>query len=293
MKIFNKIFVLTALAAYMMLPVIVKAEMPKGAHYNLNIIGVENAKKSKMTGSNRHTIFVPLVTKSKGVKSVNNNVEIHTQIWLMPGEDFKVCDGNGFDLAYACDGNELGPWDTCAWIDTDPEPGNEVWEYQCGVISQKEGAVFQLPCNNYLTDDQEDLLPCEAEHPSASYEVWARTLGKPGGSVVIHTCATIQDELQCSTENYAESRMRGRSTWADVTDELTSAVVDYCTVWTENIGGAGDPATYDPKDGDLCTDYDTTRIALFAGDTEDWFWNYVNDGLRLLQLRFYERPAAQ
>ena len=101
---------------------------PTGAHYNLNIIGVENAKKSMMTGSNRHTIFVPLVTKGKGVKSVKNgetddgtdfkipDVEIHTQIWLMPGEDFRVCDGNGFDLAYGCDDNPLGDWDTCAYI---------------------------------------------------------------------------------------------------------------------------------------------------------------------------------
>jgi len=33
---------------------------------------------------------------------------------------------------------------------------------------------------------------------------------------------------------------------------------------------------------------DWTRIALFAGNTQDWFWNYDNNGLRLAQLRFYE-----
>ena len=36
---------------------------PSGAHYNLNIIGVENPKNSDMTGSNRHTIFVPLTSR--------------------------------------------------------------------------------------------------------------------------------------------------------------------------------------------------------------------------------------
>ena len=150
---------------------------PKGAHYNLNIIGVENPKNSTMTNSNRHTIFVPLVTRGKGVKSVKNgedpgtgedfkipDVEIHTQIWLMPGEDFRVCDGNGFDLAYGCDDNPLGNWDTCAYV-------NDV--YTCGVISQKDGAVFELPCNNNISDDKEELVPCDAAKPSADYEVWA------------------------------------------------------------------------------------------------------------------------
>ena len=35
-------------------------------------------------------------------------------------------------------------------------------------------------------------------------------------------------------------------------------------------------------------DVDWTRIALFAGNTQDWFWNFDNNGLRLAQLRFFE-----
>ena len=35
---------------------------PSGAHYDLNIIGVTNGKNPPLTGSNRHTIFVPLVS---------------------------------------------------------------------------------------------------------------------------------------------------------------------------------------------------------------------------------------
>src|SRR3989441_7632196 len=35
---------------------------PSGAHYDLNIIGVTKAKAPSMNGSNRHTIFVPLVS---------------------------------------------------------------------------------------------------------------------------------------------------------------------------------------------------------------------------------------
>jgi hypothetical protein len=85
---------------------------PKGTHYNLNIIGVENPKNDPMTGSDRHTIFVALGSKSSAVTS---------KIYLTPG-DFQVCDGNAFDAAYNCAGTQV----------------------------QSQGAVFQLPCNTNI-----------------------------------------------------------------------------------------------------------------------------------------------
>jgi hypothetical protein len=248
---------------------------PSGAHYNLNIIGVENPKNSTMTNSNRHTIFVPLKTTGKGVKSVKAgydgdedfkvpDMEIHTQIWLMPGEDFRVCDGNGFDLAYGCDDNPLGDWDTCAYVND---------EYICGVISKKQGAVFELPCNNNITDDDTDtFVPCDAAVPSAEYEVWSRALGKPNGTYQMTTCATLSGDLMCSTEREVKSRTKGRTLYADVTDELGSMVVDVCVDLVDNV----------------CLAWETMRISLFSGDTKDWFWNYANDGVRLVQLRFYD-----
>src|SRR5438045_3461513 len=88
---------------------------PNGAHYNLNIIGVENPKTTTLTGSDRHTIFVALGTKKDAVTS---------NIYLTPG-DFQVCDGNGFDAAYNCAGTQV----------------------------QSQGAVFQLPCNTNIPAD--------------------------------------------------------------------------------------------------------------------------------------------
>src|SRR5437762_3195471 len=64
---------------------------PSGAHYNLNIIGVDNPKTSTMSSSDRHTIFVGLGTKKPAAP-------VTTDIWLTPGA-FDVCDGNGFDAA--------------------------------------------------------------------------------------------------------------------------------------------------------------------------------------------------
>jgi len=255
---------------------------PTGAHYNLNIIGVEKGKESNMTGSNRHTIFMPLVTKSKGIRSRDpagdggGAVEIHSQIWLTPGDRFRVCDGNGFDLAYGCPDNAFTfdpDWNGTAdcWV-------GGVWE-ECEIgeiASRKEGAVFELPCNNSITDDQVGFIECDFDLPQSSYTVWARALGSPKNEpmVSLTTCATVQDELQCSTENVVKTRTKGKSSFTNVTDELTSAVVDYCTL-------------VDATTGD-CLVWETTRIALFSGETEDWFWNYVNNGVRLLQLRFYE-----
>lgn len=194
---------------------------PKGAHYNLNIIGVENPKNSTLTDSNRHTIFVAL-----------RNGDTPSRIYLTQG-DFAVCDGNAFDEAYSCDGTRI----------------------------QSQGAVFQLPCNTNVPAD----IGCVAGTVQAAYEVWARALGQPGGGATMTTCAfdPLLGEEVCSTENVILSRNKGKSTFSNVTNQLTSLVAD--------IDGDGD----------------TERVALFAGGLEDFVWQYQNSGLRLAQLRFY------
>ncbi len=122
--------------------------------------------------------------------------------------------------------------------------------------------MFQLPCNTNVPAD----ITCVAGTVSASYEVWARALGKPGGSATITTCATdpTTSEVVCSTENVMLVRGKGKQTFTDVTNQLTSIVVSF--------------------DGGLTYQ----RVALFAGGLQDFFWQYANSGLRLLQLRFYQ-----
>jgi hypothetical protein len=88
----------------------------------------------------------------------------------------------------------------------------------------------------------------------------------------VTTCATVQGEIECSLENTVQTRTTGKSSFTEVTNELPSLLVDYCM-------------QYD-MDGSCLTE-SLTRVALFAGDTEDWFWNYDTNGLRLAQLRFY------
>jgi len=236
----------TALAAIalLLLPSLLPAQNLKlsGPHFNLNIIGVEKGKNADMRNSDRHTIFVPL----------NNSDGIGTKIYLVPGSDFAVCDGNGFDEAVDCAGNYKGT-----------------------------GAVFMLPCNTNIPNDQQSFVPCDQSlydaAQVASYSVYARALGQPGGQATLTTCATdtFDGSIVCSTESAVIARpyKGGTPQWKDVTNALSSIVT-----------------CYDPAYGyglDACATGKTVRVALFSGGLIDWFWNYYNKGLRLAQIRFY------
>lgn len=169
---------------------------PSGPHFNLNIIGVPKGKTEPMINVDRHTIFVALG---------DNNYSVKSSIYLMPGNSFAVCDGNAFDKAYDCNGNEI--------------------------FSQ--GASFQLPCNTNLPDcgssnNNPCLVACSETYPSASYMVWARQLGQPNHQAIITTCATDTgtNEVVCSTESTFTVlyRSKGKQDFQNVTSLLTSLV---------------------------------------------------------------------
>lgn len=99
-----------------------------------------------------------------------------------------------------------------------------------------------------------------------SYSVFARALGKPGGSARIVTCATdpVTMEEVCSTLSYIAVRNSGKSSFTNVSAELLFIYADL--------------------DGDGRDE----RYSLFDDRLQDYFWEYDNTGLKLLQLRFYE-----
>jgi hypothetical protein len=222
----SRLFLALAVVFLFLTPLL--AQMPNGEHFNLNIIGVEKAKKVDMTDSSRHTIFVPLRTGGT----------LGAKIYLVPG-DFTVCDGNAFDGATNCGGEQIAA----------------------------EGAVFALPCNTNPDITYTDTYGCPADPaiPKASYAVWARALGKPGGKADMMTCATDPSgELECATENVLNlERLKGKSPWMPATSQLSTLVADI------------------DEDGELET------VALFANGFQDFFWSYANNGLRLAQIRFY------
>lgn len=97
------------------------------------------------------------------------------------------------------------------------------------------------------------------------YSVWARALGKPGGKANMRTCATdpITEEEVCSVAVLEMERTKGKSTFGDVSKYLLYIYVDL--------------------DGDGTAE----RYNIFNDALEGYFWEYDNNGLKLLQLRFY------
>lgn len=101
-----------------------------------------------------------------------------------------------------------------------------------------------------------------------AYSVYARALGKPGGSAVATTCYTDTTGTYCSTENVVLVRGTGKSSFANVSKELLTLCLD--------------------TNADNVCD---TRVGLFDDSTKSYFWDYENTGLKLAQLRFYEIPT--
>ena len=98
----------------------------------------------------------------------------------------------------------------------------------------------------------------------ASYRVFVKALGKPGGSADLRTC--IEDssgDTYCSTENVFIVRAGGLSPSMDVSRTLLTVCHD--------------------RDGDGLYE----REQIFDDENNGYFWKYTNDGLRLAQLRFY------
>src|SRR3989442_7154285 len=75
---------------------------PSGAHYNLNILGKRDCTPADLTGSNRHTIQV-LLNGGQSAADINGTLALtldkQNKIFLQPGDDFQVLDGNGCDGA--------------------------------------------------------------------------------------------------------------------------------------------------------------------------------------------------
>jgi hypothetical protein len=133
-------------------------------------------------------------------------------------------------------------------------------------ILLSEGDFQVLDCNG--TDGTASFQlpnPDPTNSGTTTYSVWARALGKPGGSSTTTTCATdpTTGEQYCSIYSSVLIRNKGPSTFTNVSKELLYVYAD--------INGDGT----------------VERVPLFDRRLQDYLWNYQNNGLRLAQLRFY------
>lgn len=113
-------------------------------------------------------------------------------------------------------------------------------------------ASFQLP------------NPDPTNSGQTQYSVWARALGKPGGTSTTTTCATdpTTGQLYCSIYSMVLVRDKGQSKFVNYSKELL-----YVYVYVNGT---------------------LQRFPLFDTSLSDYFWNYDNHGLKLAQLRFYQ-----
>jgi hypothetical protein len=133
------------------------------------------------------------------------------------------------------------------------------------------------------------------------YSVFVRPLGKPGGWSTITTVADVIDanlaeflgakdlkvlndaaELGgvASVEQVGQPitmRTKGRSTFTNVTAQLLTIVLKVEYSYDDD----GDPETADL----ITTVY--VRVPIFDDLIENEYWEYDNNGLKLLQVRFY------
>src|SRR5262245_12206551 len=142
---------------------------------------------------------------------------------------------------------------------------------QLATTLDKRNKIFLSPGEFGLTDPN----ACDGDGaafslPAGGSTVWARALAKPGGKATLSLCAvdtlgtadTTDDVLACNTGENVVSMVRknGQSVFTNVTKELTQLT------------------------------YAGTTYNLFDPTFQGYFWDYDNNGLRLLQLRFYANP---
>ena len=136
------------------------------------------------------------------------------------------------------------------------------------LLSQAADSTFEVLDKNGTDGEASFALPVPG-----SYTVWARALGTPGGQAKMATCATFIDpttgtsSVLCSTDNEVFVRGKGKSSFRDVTSALTTISLVL-----------GSPAEL------ACG---TPTVSLFATCLQDFLWQYDNNGLKLLQVRFY------
>lgn len=101
---------------------------------------------------------------------------------------------------------------------------------------------------------------------TAVYKIYVRALGKPGGSAIM--TSGFVDELGnywYSLESVSLIRTKAGAKFTDKTLELTTIYVD------TTDDGIANPVRY----------------YLFDNALWNYFWNYDNNGLKLLQIRIY------
>jgi hypothetical protein len=223
------------------------------------LAGVPMTGNGAPSGSH-YTLNIIGVPKDKTAlmtSSTDQGIGSRIFVELNGGETATSLNGQNFNQLNKVNKIFLQPGDSFAVLDAN--------------ATDQNGALFQLPA---------DIASCPtgATAPSQctfTYDVYGRELGKPNGTATMTTCAVdpTTNDIVCSTDNKVFMSMKGKSSFQNVTNDLLtiSATITDASLATCLGTTAGS----------------TVTVSLFNSCLQTYFWNYDNNGLKLLQLRFY------
>jgi hypothetical protein len=163
------------------------------------------------------------------------------------------------------------------------KPSNQLLKVNTiGLVPAPAGQGFSVLDAN-ATDASGGLFQLPAD-VSTAWTVWARELGTPGGSAIQTTCASsfldaAAGQIFCSDQSAMYMRTTGKSAFTNVSTDLLFMTVTVDSAATPQLA--------------TCLNVSGTQsvtVSLFNSCFQNYFWNYDNNGLKLLQLRFY--PAG-
>jgi len=233
--------------------------------FKFNIIGMKNAKNVNMDQGSGKVIFV--------------NLNEPSQINLVCSDDPEVL--NEFD------GLEEGSFDI---LDKDATDS--------GKQDPSPGAILALPdpgLDPYVIGEKGDA------DTWSNYSIYIRSLGKPGGWANITTCADVLegpladwlDRGSLKILNRAGAfggyasieqvgrviteRPQGKSVFTNVTAQLLTIVLEI--------------EIYEDAALTILLDTIYVRIPIFNDMLENEYWEYDNNGLKLLQVWIYDNST--
>ncbi|HET8622149.1 MAG TPA: hypothetical protein VFM14_01170 [Gemmatimonadales bacterium] len=237
---------------------------PQGSHdYRVNIIGVPNDKTADMDNNNGRRIFVQL----------NSTNEVTSP----GGKNNQLAKGGGNDQnhIYLC--NSTNGENDVNDVRCDQWRATHTGSF--GVIDANatdgDGAILAVP------DPCADALPTTPCTPS--YQIFARAHG-PGGSATITTCAEeagfvdLTDDVWCGSNGITLTAKGNARKAIEITENLLHLTI--------TVDGTTDPGLAACL-GTSTTGTQTVNVYLFDNCFENYFWNYDNNGLKLLEVRFY------
>jgi len=238
-----------------------------GFDFKLNLIGVPQDKSAAMDNNNGRRIFVLL--------------DADNEVTNPGGKNNHLSKGGGNDQnhIYLCNStNDEGD-------STDPRcaaygnPDN--WGVIDANATDGDGALLAVPDPCVGDDSTDGCTP--------RYAIWARA--RAGGEAFVTTCATEDEEFDGSQDTWCGDNgillypTHGRKA-QDVSDALLFMTIQVDDSVDPELAACIDPGA-DGTDG-APDEYD---IYLFDRCFEDYFWNYDNNGLKNLELRFYWVPV--